>query len=334
MYLLSIIVPVFNSAAYIDRTIQSIADSLIGDNEQVEVLLIDDGSQDSSLDIMNKVVIDKSNFRVITKKHSGVSATRNLGIKEAQGKYLTFFDSDDLFNAGYVKRLVTDIQGNHPDFIIMDCYPEIKKTITLENDAQRIKILEDLVDIGPTQISSGPHGKFYRASFIKQQQIFFKTELVMAEDLMFNFDVIKRAGTVIMDSFAFYRTLEVHSMYRFKEYNLKNEMLFNDLLQKYFSDFSFTGKNRPLVKLKLTGYMFLLNWYFAELLRSKKLSLTQGTKQIRKIAEDGGYKEAFNDSEFDKVIGHKHALFRKLMNKGHYRAVLQLNAFYWKVRKI
>lgn len=332
MKFLSIVVPVFNSGSYIARTIQSIIESIRGSEKDVEVILVDDGSKDNSVETMEKMTADLNNFKLMAKEHSGVSETRNLGIRHASGNYITFFDSDDIFKSGYVSRLMNDVKDSEPDFVIMDADCAELHHTALETDDERVSLLESLLEIGSFNCSAGPASKFYRTDFLTEHSIKFDPELVMAEDMMFNFDVIKNAKDVVIDHFDFYEVLESHSMYRFKEYNLQNELVFNHLLSEYFSDMEYSGTIRPLIKLRLTGFMFLLNWYFDDLIKTGKISVADCANQIKRLAEDGGYTEAFSHSEFDSSIGRKHTVFRKLMKNGHYKLVLRLNRLFWKIK--
>lgn len=331
--LLSIVLPLFNSEEYIERTINSVASSIENQEDTVEVLLVDDGSTDSTVEIVKNVIALKPCFRLLLTEHSGVSGTRNRGLSEAKGEYITFFDSDDLFKNGYVKLLKQVLDSNDkPDLIITDINQDKLEKVLLESDSDRMPLLESLVDIGKVRCSSGIHSKFYKKQFLVDHKIQFNDNLVMAEDLLFNFEVVKKAKNVLLTQFDFYYQLENHTMHKFREYNLQNEKLFNQLLEAYFKDYQISGKLKPLIKLRLTGYMFLLNWYFADLLATNKISLNDCSEQIKQIAESGHYTEAFKDDEFDGVIGRKHAIFRKLLLRGHYKLVLVLNSWFWKVK--
>ena len=90
--LVSIIVPVYNCEKYIDRCIKS----LIGQTyKNLEIIIINDGSTDNSLEIIRKYEKKDTRIKLIDKNNEGVSVARNFGIKHANGKYLTFVDADD-----------------------------------------------------------------------------------------------------------------------------------------------------------------------------------------------------------------------------------------------
>lgn len=197
--LLSIVLPLFNSEEYIERTINSVASSIENQEDTVEVLLVDDGSTDSTVEIVKNVIALKPCFRLLLTEHSGVSGTRNRGLSEAKGEYITFFDSDDLFKNGYVKLLKQVLDSNDkPDLIITDINQDKLEKVLLESDSDRMPLLESLVDIGKVRCSSGIHSKFYKKQFLVDHKIQFNDNLVMAEDLLFNFEVVKKAKNVLL----------------------------------------------------------------------------------------------------------------------------------------
>lgn len=99
--MISIIVPIYNSEKYLDRCIQSILSQTYKD---FELLLIDDGSTDSSRYICEKYAKDDNRVRVVHKVNGGVSSARNLGIDLSQGEWLTFVDSDDWVDEGFLQK--------------------------------------------------------------------------------------------------------------------------------------------------------------------------------------------------------------------------------------
>lgn len=90
--MLSIIVPVYNAESFIGRCIESVLNQSYKD---FELILVNDGSLDSSLDVCKKYAEKDKRIVVINKKHCGVSKCRNAGLDAAKGDYITFVDSDD-----------------------------------------------------------------------------------------------------------------------------------------------------------------------------------------------------------------------------------------------
>ena len=90
--MISVIIPVYNCEKYIKKCIESILNQTYKD---LEVIVIDDGSKDSSLNICNKLMKEDYRLTVIHQENQGVSSARNKGLENAQGEYIVFVDGDD-----------------------------------------------------------------------------------------------------------------------------------------------------------------------------------------------------------------------------------------------
>ena len=100
--LISIIVPVYNVEKYLKKCIDSILNQTYSN---IEILLIDDGSTDNSGIICDNFKKRDSRIKVVHKKNSGVSSTRNYGLDLATGKYISFVDSDDFVECDFIENL-------------------------------------------------------------------------------------------------------------------------------------------------------------------------------------------------------------------------------------
>ena len=91
---ISVIVPVYNVEPWLRECLESVL--LHQDLDDIEVICIDDGSTDASLQILNEFAEKDSRVKVYTQSNSGLSATRNRGIELSSGEYILFFDNDDM----------------------------------------------------------------------------------------------------------------------------------------------------------------------------------------------------------------------------------------------
>jgi len=115
---LSIIIPIYN----VEDTLQICLESVLTQmDERMEVILIDDGSTDSSRKIAEEMIADKGSCRLIHQENKGLSAARNAGIEVSTGDYLTFVDSDDFVAEGTYDALLAVVAA-HPDYDILE-YP-------------------------------------------------------------------------------------------------------------------------------------------------------------------------------------------------------------------
>ena len=117
---LSIIIPIYNSELFLSRCIDSV---LLSSLKDYEILLINDGSNDSSLDIMNFYKDNYPNhIKCFSKENEGVSITRNKGIELSQGEYIAFIDNDDLVHPYMYQELLKSVKEDNTDIAIGKTY--------------------------------------------------------------------------------------------------------------------------------------------------------------------------------------------------------------------
>ena len=104
-YKVSVIIPIYNSEKFISDTLDSLANKIFNIDD-MEVLMIDDGSSDNSAEICKKYEKKYTGFKLYQKENGGVSKARNYGIKNAHGKYIMYLDADDTYSSETVKNVV------------------------------------------------------------------------------------------------------------------------------------------------------------------------------------------------------------------------------------
>ena len=111
----SVIVPVYNVEKYLERCIESLINQTFDD---IEIIALNNGSTDKSLDILNYYAHKDKRIRVINNKNIGVSKSRNIGIEEAKGEYIVFVDSDDWIDSNMIYILYDTISDNNCDLVM------------------------------------------------------------------------------------------------------------------------------------------------------------------------------------------------------------------------
>ena len=101
--MISVIVPVYNVEKYLEECLDSIQDQTYSD---IEVILVNDGSTDSSKEICKKYCKQDSRFLLINQENQGLSAARNKGVEISTGEYIVFVDSDDIIKTNYLEKLM------------------------------------------------------------------------------------------------------------------------------------------------------------------------------------------------------------------------------------
>ncbi|MFK8268200.1 glycosyltransferase family 2 protein [Capnocytophaga cynodegmi] len=147
---LSIVIPVYNTENFLKECIQSLLDQNIS-QEDFEIILINDGSTDNSLALCYELSRDHSNIKIITQENRGQSIARNVGLREAEGTYILFVDSDDYLKSGYLSDFLKIIKKNDLDFLGFRTYNTSKRytnntqkeNLILETQGTGLQIIDE-----------------------------------------------------------------------------------------------------------------------------------------------------------------------------------------------
>lgn len=217
----SVIVPVFNVENYVGRCINSILSQTYRD---LELILVDDGSTDRSLEICRNWAALDSRVRVIAQKNAGVSEARNRGLSEARGEYVQFADSDDYIAPDMTERLLSAMQFYGQDSAICSLLQMIEKP---DGSLQRVllglhqKESERVFDrdalwknmlslVWHTSAMEGPCNKLYTRKIIEENGLRFPCDVSLGEDFLFNMEYYKRCRGLVFVAkpLYFYRIIE------------------------------------------------------------------------------------------------------------------------------
>ena len=134
--LVSIIVPVYNAQNSVARCLESICSQTY---QELEIIVLNDGSTDDSLTICNQFCAKDPRVTVVDKENEGLSITRNVGMRLAQGKYLQFVDSDDHLAPDFTQRMVTAAEQHDATLVISPYWMEIPRDIQKEQLREKVK---------------------------------------------------------------------------------------------------------------------------------------------------------------------------------------------------
>lgn len=181
---ISIIVPVYNVELYLNRCINSILAQTFID---YELILIDDGSTDSSSQICDKYAEQNSKIKVIHKKNGGLASARNIGIKKSNGKYIVFCDSDDYVSPFWCENFMKYESEIQTSFV----FCEFNLTGKISNSSNHKKgishkrySLSNFFELQANNRIGFAWNGCYSAEIIKKNKIFFP-ENIIVEDLPF-----------------------------------------------------------------------------------------------------------------------------------------------------
>lgn len=189
---ISIIVPCYNCQDTIKECYNSIKKS-VSNVLSHEIILINDGSTDNTRLILNEIKVTDKNVVVINQENKGVSAARNIGLKNAKGKYISFVDSDDSILEEYYKKMVGPLKENSRlDLVICDySSSELSKEDILNISIDNI-YEEGLKSKGSFEKLRGYiWNKIYKHNILVDNNIIFDEKVKFCEDLGFNLFYLK-----------------------------------------------------------------------------------------------------------------------------------------------
>lgn len=224
--LVSIIVPIFNGEANLTKCINSLINQTLID---IEIILINDGSNDNSSKIIEKFSMIDNRIIVINKKNEGVSATRNLGIKLARGKFVGFIDSDDYINCKmyeelYYKAIKENVNLAMCKFSTISdkhkygekwnfYYEDIKSAEFILKNMIGVENETDFNKFDPLMGSTCRC--IYNKEILDKYNIFFNEEITYAEDLIFNIKYLTKIHKVVLtDEILYYYRNNENSLSR------------------------------------------------------------------------------------------------------------------------
>lgn len=183
---ISVIVPVYKAEKYLHRCVDSILSQTFTD---FELLLINDGSPDNSGAICDEYAQKDSRVRVFHKENGGVSSARNLGLRKANGEYITFVDSDDHIEQGYL-----DIKEDITEDLLIQNYivsKDERRLFSFEkrtvNECNIQNYINKNIDADILRLILS---KFFKLSIIKDNQIYFQEGVKIGEDTIFILDYL------------------------------------------------------------------------------------------------------------------------------------------------
>lgn len=211
--LISVIVPVYNAEKFLDKCIEGVVNQSY---KSLELILIDDGSTDSSKMICDQYGLADNRIKVISQKNSGPSAARNSGIRHATGDFVFFLDADDFIEKNTLEILVAKYTQYQPDLVMANfCKLEdngkiINQSVSFHPDdgpyEHRIKELSKIDTLAyvrhflkhpSNHLISYCWARLYKLSIIKDNNIFSNEDMRLFEDLVFNLEYLKHTNKTV-----------------------------------------------------------------------------------------------------------------------------------------
>lgn len=209
MKTLSVVIPIYKiKEKYLRECLNSIS---LQQTNEIEVILVDDGSPDDCGKICDEYAMKDNRLKVIHQENQGVSVARNIGIKESNGKWITFIDPDDWIETNWVEVILNTVKNVDVDIIMFDYYQEFatkqapqflmsKSGFLNEEYMEAIKIApfnQLIINNKHKEYESNViWNKVYRANLIKDNNILFDPKARKGQDVIFNAEIFQLTSCI------------------------------------------------------------------------------------------------------------------------------------------
>jgi len=310
----SIIIPVYNASETIDGIVSSISGQTFRD---FELILVDDGSTDSTLNILRGLKARDTRIVIRSKKNGGPSSARNDGLAKARGKYVMFFDADDNIEKDCLEKMVATAEESSGDLVVSGWKIDItvnKKNIKAYKTIHPTKQTVEGADVSLKKFivrSVGDDGllynlwnKLFRLDIINEHNIRFREDIRFGEDLIFSFHYFAHVSklSIIPDALYHYQVGSETSVFSKSALDPEYRRINNEELD------SFAGAEGDEELQELTDWVkwrWLLSYY--RIVAASNLTRNEKLKLIRKNSSRG-----LRVAKNSKVIGSKKLALERL----------------------
>ena len=200
---ISIIVPAYNAERYLDDCIRSVIAQTYG---SWELIIVNDGSQDTTAKIAEKWVEEDGRVRAVHQDNGGVSKARNTGLSVAVGTFIMFMDSDDLIHPKCLEILSASIVD--ADVCIFPYCKTVSgglwETPNIASKAEKFELKQAYIELKKTRLLNPPFCRLFRLDVLSSYNIRFRENMRLAEDLFFNLDYLDHCTRVVIGTTPLY----------------------------------------------------------------------------------------------------------------------------------
>lgn len=250
---ISVIIPMFNAEKTIEQCINSI---LLQSYNDFELILINDGSNDNTLDICKRFAEVDKRIKLFDQNNKGVSFSRNLGLENAEGKYIAYVDADDTVEKEYLLNLVNMIEQDQSDMVVA-CYNKISRNGRQVvkygfNDLYKFDDFTVIEKLSSLLLLATPWGKLFIKDKIKFK---FRTDISLGEDVCFVLDYMSLIDSMsILDMALYNYRIDIKADSLSKKYhkNLADVVKFVDQSKERFLNSHFNESKQAKLFRKIS----------------------------------------------------------------------------------
>lgn len=245
--LVSIIMPTYNSSAFILKTLQAL-ESQHFDN--YEIIIVNDGSRDNTLDILAAEAKKNSRLTIIDKENGGVSSARNAGVRAAKGEFISFLDDDDHIDPNFIIKMYTQQQKTDADAVYCGMYRvhdgTEKGLVKVESEFTDGDILYNFLT-GKVNFHLG--SLFIRRQALEEHAIYFDERLRIGEDILYIYQLLSVCPVSVVTEHLYYYVCRPGSVMNFKRdsQHYKHEAYAHEVIRDTISEiYSLEDRNRVI----------------------------------------------------------------------------------------
>ena len=218
---ISVIIPVYNSEKHLNKCLNSIINQTF---KNIEIILVDDGSQDNSLQIIKDYSERYTNIVYLSKENEGQAIARNIGINMAGGEFICFVDSDDYIDKEMLEKLYNSAIKNNSDIVICDYIEEYPK-----KNIYKKSLFIDADSIKRSYITSvaGPCSKIIKTSLFKENKLKFLENNIYEDLAMIPALALYTDNISYCEEYLYHYVIRENSTMQQLKYNSTIESIFN-----------------------------------------------------------------------------------------------------------
>ncbi len=274
--MISVIIPIYNTEKYLEDCINSVINQSYTD---IEIILVNDGSTDSSLDICNDYKLKDDRIKIVNKTNGGLSDARNYGIQNASGDFLFFLDSDDWLKLDALEILYNEITSSNTDMVVfnfMRCadknspidYNDLKLPVGKYTNIQTLSMFENA-----SVVLSIAWSKLYKKELFKD--IKFPKGKINEDEFVAHYIIeLCENVSIISDELLYYRTTPGSIMQ-----NIKGEKLFDVII-------AYVDRIKLLDKYNLEKAKTVQLNIFYKVFAYRYALLSMGNKREKQLANE------------------------------------------------
>lgn len=327
----SVILPIYNGEKYLNRCIDSVLNQTY---KNIEVICLNDGSKDNTLNILTSY--NDKRIKVIDKKNSGVSDTRNIGIKSATGDYITFIDADDFYKNNFIETMVNYIEKYNVDIIrcnyeVINNNNQLIETGILSTYCNKKYSKKEIKEnILPATLKGNIPCFCYLLLMKKEviKNIFFPIDIHMMEDVVFYIELLTTSKSLYVCEDTLYTIMfnengatNSHENY---ERNIFNVIETNKKIKEILKNKKLDNKQN-IINININNLNAISDFIFKHYLYVNKNTILL----CKKLANNNDFIEILNTTNLSLINFQKRKILQYIKNK----SFIKLSIFF-KLRKI